>query len=63
MANLYSISNRANVNAYSYQDKYIFVYDDHRTLLNVLFEAKKAGLFYNSNTRENTCMARGGFQK
>ncbi len=45
MANLYSISNRANVNAYSYQDKYIFVYDDHRTLLNVLFEAKKLNSF------------------
>lgn len=35
------LSKRANINTYAFRDKYIVLYDDHRTLLNVLFEARK----------------------
>jgi hypothetical protein len=35
------LSERANMETYVYCDKRIIVYDDHRSLLNVLFEARK----------------------
>ena len=41
MCELYNIANRANIEMFEYENKCIFLYDDHRTLLNVLFEAKK----------------------
>lgn len=45
MDNLYELSYRTNIETYTFRDKRIVVYDDHRTLLNVLFEARKQGLF------------------
>lgn len=36
---------RSNVEVYGFDGKYIIVYDDHRFLLNVLFEAFKLGMF------------------
>ena len=41
---LYELSGRTNINTYTFRDKHILLYDDHRTLLNVLFEAKKTGV-------------------
>ncbi len=38
---MFELSYRTNINSYSWRDKYVVVYDDHRTLLNVLFEAKR----------------------
>lgn len=43
MSRLGELSNRTNINTYAFGDKYIIVYDDHRTLLNVLFEARRLG--------------------
>lgn len=34
-----------NIEVYSFKDKNIILYDDHRSILNVLFETKKLGLF------------------
>lgn len=45
MEELYKLSWRTNINTHTFQNKYIIIYDDHRTLLNVLFEAQKQGLF------------------
>lgn len=45
MSKLYELSKRANINTYLFHDKHIIVYDDHRALLNVLFEAKRLGVF------------------
>lgn len=45
MDNLYELSWRTNIETYIFRDRHIVVYDDHRTLLNVLFEAKKQKLF------------------
>ena len=45
MSKLYELSNRTNINTYTFRNKNIIVYDDHRTLLNVLFEAKKLHVF------------------
>jgi hypothetical protein len=45
MSKLYELSWRTNINTYTFRDKHIVVYDDHRTLLNILFEAKKLGEF------------------
>lgn len=45
MSKLYELSWRTNINTYTFDDKHIIVYDDHRTLLNILFEAKKLGEF------------------
>ena len=39
------LSNHTNIEVYSFHDKYIILYDDHRSILNVLFETKKLGLF------------------
>lgn len=36
---------RSNVEVYRYNEKYIIVYDDHRYVLNILFEAFKLGMF------------------
>lgn len=43
MSKLYELSWRTNINTYIFHNKHIIVYDDHRTLLNILFEAKKLG--------------------
>lgn len=40
---MFELSKRANINTYPSHNKYIVVYDDHRTLLNVLFAAKRLG--------------------
>ncbi len=41
-----NLSYHTNIEVYSsHQDKNIILYDDHRSILNVLFEAKKLGLF------------------
>lgn len=45
MSKLYELSYRTNINTYTFRDKHIILYDDHRTLLNILFEAKKLGEF------------------
>lgn len=45
MENLYELSYRANINVYHYNEKYIIIYEDHRTILNILFQAKKMGIF------------------
>ena len=34
-----------NVNTYNYRDKHIVLYDDHRNILNVIFESTKLNLF------------------
>lgn len=47
---LYGLSYHTNIEAYAFRDKYIVLYDDHRSILNVLFEAKKLDLF---NTTPN----------
>ena len=39
------LSNHTNIEVYLFQNKYIILYDDHRSILNVLFEAKRLGLF------------------
>jgi hypothetical protein len=39
------LSFRSNIETYQYNDKYIVLYDDHRYLLNILFEALKIGIF------------------
>ena len=45
MSKLYELSWRTNINTYTFRGKHIILYDDHRTLLNILFEAKKLGEF------------------
>ena len=42
---LNGLSNHTNIEVYSFMDKYIILYDDHRSILNVLFETKKLGVF------------------
>ncbi len=42
---IYQLSFHTNIETYGFDDKYIVLYDDHRSILNVLFEAKKLGLF------------------
>lgn len=44
------LSFHANMKVFSFGNKHIVLYDDHRSILNVLFEAKKTGLF---NTTPN----------
>ena len=45
ITSIYSLSNHTNIEVYSFHDKYIILYDDHRSILNVIFEAKRLGLF------------------
>ena len=46
ITNIYSLSYHTNIEVYLFHDKkYIVLYDDHRSILNVLFEAKKLRLF------------------
>lgn len=45
ITSIYGLSNHTNIEVYSFHDKYIILYDDHRSILNVLFEAKKLKLF------------------
>lgn len=45
LTSLGQLSLRSNIETYIYDGKYIIVYDDHRCLLNVLFEAFKLGMF------------------
>ena len=42
---LYGLSYHTNMTVHHFRDKYIVLYDDHRCILNVLFEAKKLKLF------------------
>ena len=44
ITSIYGLSNHTNIEVYSFHDKYIILYDDHRSILNVLFETKKLGL-------------------
>lgn len=39
------LSKHTNIEVFSFYDKNIILYDDHRSILNVLFEAKKIKLF------------------
>lgn len=49
IASIYELSSHTNIDTYVFQEnKYIVLYDDHRSILNVLFEAKKLGLFNNT---------------
>lgn len=45
ITSIYGLSYHTNIEVYSFHDKYIILYDDHRSILNVLFEIKKLGLF------------------
>ena len=45
MKDLYELSYRTNVNVYNSGGRSFVIYDDHRTLLNVIFEARKSGYF------------------
>ena len=45
ITSIYGLSNHTNIEVFSFYDKYIILYDDHRSILNVLFETKKLGLF------------------
>lgn len=45
ISSIYGLSFHSNIETFSFHDKYIVVYDDHRSILNVLFETKKLGLF------------------
>lgn len=56
MAELYKLSSRSNINVYNYpecyrregDDRRIILYDDHRTILNVLYYAIQEGHFNNA---------------
>ena len=39
------LSWRSNIETYTYRDKQIILYDDHRWILNVIFEAIKHNVF------------------
>ena len=45
ITSIYDLSFHTNIEVFSFQDKYILLYDDHRSVLNVLFETKKLGMF------------------
>lgn len=54
MADLFSLSNRSNINVYNYPDVYrrevdddrrIIIYDDHRSIIDVLYYAEQEGHF------------------
>ena len=45
MNELYKLSFHSNVHTYEYYGKTLVLYDDHRYLLNILFEATKQQLF------------------
>lgn len=45
MNELYKLSSHSNVHTYEYYGKTLVLYDDHRYLLNILFEATKQQLF------------------
>lgn len=45
LKSLGELTYRSNIEVYRYNEKYIIVYDDHRYILNVLFEAFKLGMF------------------
>ena len=40
ITSIYGLSNHTNIEVFSFYDKYIILYDDHRSILNVLFETK-----------------------
>ena len=54
MSKLHELSWRTNINTYTFRGKHIVLYDDHRTLLNILFEAKKLGEFAEKYLRKGT---------
>lgn len=45
ITSIYGLSKHANIETYVFDDKYIVLYDDHRSILNVLFEAKRLDLY------------------
>lgn len=45
ITSIYGLSMHTNIEAHRFEDKYIVLYDDHRSILNVLFEAKRLGLY------------------
>ena len=45
ITSIYGLSFHTNIETYAFHDKYVVIYDDHRSVLNVLFEAKKLGVF------------------
>ena len=45
ITSIFGLSNHTNIEVFSFEDKYIILYDDHRSILNVLFEAKKLNKF------------------
>lgn len=45
MSQLHQLSQRANIETFSYRGKDIVLYDDHRTILNIIFEANKLNIF------------------
>lgn len=45
ITSIYSLSYHTNIEVHHFHDKYIVLYDDHRCILNALFEAKKLKLF------------------
>lgn len=45
ITSIYGLSYHTNIEVHHFHDNYIVLYDDHRCILNALFEAKKLGLF------------------
>lgn len=45
ITSIFGLSYHTNIEVFSFEDKYIILYDDHRSILNVLFEAKKLNKF------------------
>lgn len=45
ITSIYGLSYHTNIEVHHFNDKYIVLYDDHRCILNALFEAKKLRLF------------------
>ncbi len=45
ITSIYGLSYHTNIEVHHFHNKYIVLYDDHRCILNALFEAKRLGLF------------------
>lgn len=45
ITSIFGLSYHTNIEVHHFHDKYIVLYDDHRCILNTLFEAKKLKLF------------------
>lgn len=48
ITSIYGLSSHTNIEIHNFQDKYVVLYDDHRCILNVLFEANKLEFFKTS---------------